>query len=365
MTLDPLTGTTGDRLRGLDHQRDLGASAPAVVPSPVAVLDGEPGTLAISVVVPTCGRRTAVVAVVEALLAQDVPGSEVVVVDDGSPDGTVEALEALRARDERVVVLRQAHAGKRAANALALGRARGRVVLLLDDDVVPGPGLLAGHLRAHAGRDDLVVVGHMPTLVPARPTGADFATVLYAQEYLGRVAVYEEDPADVLQHLWMGNASLTRAGCRRAGLTELADFGFRHEDRDLGLGCRAAGLVGVFDRSLAAQHHHARTVEQFVRDCVQQGAGRAVLGRRHAGIEPLDLDELLLGLPLALAALVRATRREAVRRPVTTVLAAALHACVRLDDPRPALALARLLRRVEHQHGAPTQLRGGAGHPGT
>ena len=167
---------------------------------------------AISVVLPTHDRRAAVVASVEALLTEDLPDSEIVVVDDGSTDGTWEALQALAARDPRVVPVHQDNAGKRAANAAATARARGRVLLFLDDDVLPGPGLMGGHLRAHAGRDDLVVVGYMPTVVPRPATGAAFATVLYAQEYEGRCATYEADPADVLKHLWMGNVSLTRAG---------------------------------------------------------------------------------------------------------------------------------------------------------
>jgi len=311
----------------------------------------------VSVVLPTHDRRDAVVAVVRALLAEDVRGSEVVVVDDGSTDGTLEALEALAREDARVVVLHQANAGKRAANAAATARARGRVLLFLDDDVLPGPGLLAGHLRAHEGRDDLVVVGYMPTVVPQPTTGAGFATVLYADEYEGRCRRYEEDPEDVLQHLWMGNVSLTRAGYERAGLADLEGFSFRHEDRDIGLACREAGLTGVFDRRLAATHRHSRTVDQFVRDSVQQGAGRAAVAQRHAGSAQADVEELAAGLPAPLAALVRASRQEVVRRPLTAVLTAALRGATRLPDVRPALLLARVVRRVEHQHGMRDQQR--------
>jgi len=313
--------------------------------------------LAVSVILPTHDRCRAVAAVVRALLADDVTGSEVVVVDDGSSDGTLAALQALAREDSRVVVVHQDNAGKRAANATATARARGRVLLFLDDDVLPEPGLLAGHVAAHAERDDLVVVGYMPTVVPRPVTGAAFATVLYAEEYEGRCGLYEADPADVLQHLWMGNVSLTRAGYERAGLARLEGFSFRHEDRDIGLACRRAGLTGVFDRRLGATHQHSRTVDQFVRDCVQQGAGRAALAQRHPGAAETGVEELAAGIPAPLVALVRASRRERVRRPLTAALTAALRVATRLPVVQPALLVARLLRRVEHQHGMLQQLR--------
>lgn len=312
-------------------------------------------TPAISVVLPTHQRRASVIASIQALLAEDVPESEIVVVDDGSSDGTWPALQALAARDGRVVPLQQQNAGKRAANAAAVARARGEVLLFLDDDVLPGPGLLAGHLSAHEtpGR---VVVGYMPTVVPVPTTGRAFATVLYAQEYEGRCARYEADPDDVLQHLWMGNVSLTRESYEKAGLGELEGFRFRHEDRGIGLACAAAGLVGLFDRRLAASHQHSRTVDQFVRDCVDQGAGRAALAAAHPSVTDAEVDHLVAGLPRPLAWLVVAARRERVRRPVSAGLVAALRAATRLPDVRPAIAIARVLRRVEHQHGMLQQL---------
>ncbi|WP_346621268.1 glycosyltransferase family A protein [Blastococcus montanus] len=300
---------------------------------------------------PTHNRRESVLASIRALLAEDLAASEVVVVDDGSSDGTWEALQALAAEDARVVPLRQDNAGKRAANAAAVARARARVLLFLDDDVLPGPGLLAGHVAAHEARDDLVVVGYMPTVVPSPATGAAFATILYAQEYEGRCARYETDASDVLQHLWMGNVSMTRAGYERAGLGSLGSFRFRHEDRAIGLACADAGLTGVFDRRLGATHQHSRTIRQFVRDSVEQGSGRAALALAHESVTDAELDQVAAGLPRPLSALLRAARREPVRRPLTAVLVGALRLAVRLRDPRPAVAVARVLRRFEHQHG--------------
>jgi GT2 family glycosyltransferase len=305
----------------------------------------------ISVLIPTRNRRDLVVEVIEALLEDDVAASEVVVVDDGSTDGTTDALQALAARSRRVAVVRQEHSGKRVADAAAMARARGRVLLFLDDDVLPGPGLLRGHLEAHDGRDDRVVVGYMPTAVPEPATGAAFATILYAQEYEGRCGVYEADPSDVLEHLWTGNVSMTRDGYERAGLGRMEEFRFRHEDREMGFACARAGLVGVFDRRLRATHRHSRTVDQFLRDAWLEGAGRAELSSRHPESAAISADVYTRGLPRPVAWVVAACRRPTARHAVLGVLVPALRVTTRLSRPQPAVAVARLVRRIIQQQG--------------
>jgi GT2 family glycosyltransferase len=327
------------------------ADAPTVLPGPPWA---KPTSVEISVVIPTYQRRESARRTVERLLQDRRTPLEVVVVDDGSTDGTWHMLDAIAARDPRLVALRQPNGGKQSATRRAVQAARGRVLLFLDDDVLPEPGLVAGHLAAHAQQEDLVVVGYMPTTVPLPATGRAFATVLYAREYEGRCEAYERDPDDILQHLWMGNVSISRSAYDRALAVDRTGFPHRHEDRDIGLLCAESGLRGRFDRSLRASHQHSRTVEQFVKDCRQQGAGMVELERRHPETAVFDLDDISSGLPTAAAAVVRASRRESVRRLASGALVTALRLSTHVSDPRPALTLARVLRKLEHQRGAMT-----------
>src|SRR4051812_46486656 len=99
-----------------------------------------PGAIAsVSVVVPSVGRER-LAAVVAAALA-DPATTEVVVVADRDP-ARVDAV--LRASgldaDARVVVLAGAGRGPAAARQDGITRARGDLIVLLDDDVVPAPG---------------------------------------------------------------------------------------------------------------------------------------------------------------------------------------------------------------------------------
>ncbi|MCX7370841.1 MAG: glycosyltransferase family A protein, partial [Alphaproteobacteria bacterium] len=95
----------------------------------------------ISVVVPSFNRATLLPETLDAILAQSVPPLEVIVIDDGSTDGTTAMLAARYAG--RVRVLRIENAGDLAARNAGLREARGRLVAWCDSDDVWQPGFLA------------------------------------------------------------------------------------------------------------------------------------------------------------------------------------------------------------------------------
>ena len=65
---------------------------------------------------------------------------ELILVDDGSTDGTFEALAALHGRDPRVVVIRfRRNFGQTAAFAAGFDRARGGIIVTLDGDLQNDP----------------------------------------------------------------------------------------------------------------------------------------------------------------------------------------------------------------------------------
>ncbi|GAA2726069.1 glycosyltransferase family 2 protein [Cellulomonas aerilata] len=107
--------------------------------------DGGPRLDALSVVVPVHDEEAWVGACLEALLAAgDAAGLplDVVVVDDGSTDGTAAVLAGLAASHPGIRVHTQANAGRFAARTAGITLARGPWVLLLDSRVVVGDGSL-------------------------------------------------------------------------------------------------------------------------------------------------------------------------------------------------------------------------------
>jgi glycosyltransferase involved in cell wall biosynthesis len=94
---------------------------------------------------------------VDSVLGQDFHDFELVVVDDGSTDGTPDVLA--RRTDPRLHLVRQAHAGRVAALNHAVGLARGRYLANLDADDVALPGRLALPARFLDEHPEVAVVG--------------------------------------------------------------------------------------------------------------------------------------------------------------------------------------------------------------
>ena len=98
-------------------------------------------TPAVSVLVPAHDEAVGIAKGVRSLAASRYPGDvEVIVVDDGSSDGTAEIVEALGL--ERVRVLRQTNAGKAAALNRGLAAARHDFIVTVDADTVFEPETL-------------------------------------------------------------------------------------------------------------------------------------------------------------------------------------------------------------------------------
>lgn len=149
-------------------------------------------TTGLSVVIPTYGRDEVLVETVRRVLEQDPAPDELLVVDQTPRhSAAVEGeLTRLAAAGEIVWIRRSTPSIPGAMNA-GLLRARSDVVLFLDDDVVPAPGLLAAHLEAHRESGAGVVAGQVlqpgeePEPGPGRPFRFRSAERRWVTEVMG------------------------------------------------------------------------------------------------------------------------------------------------------------------------------------
>lgn len=126
---------------------------------------------AVSVVVPARDRAGTVGRAVRSALDQEPPVLEVIVVDDGSADGTPEAARAAAGGDARLRVLRHdSPRGAQAARNAGIRAARGAWIAFLDSDDELLPGSVA--LRLAAAEASGAPVVHSECLVVRAPGGA-------------------------------------------------------------------------------------------------------------------------------------------------------------------------------------------------
>lgn len=143
-----------------------------MVGSPIAV-----EAPSVSVVVPTYQRRELVARAVRSVLAQTYQDFELVVVDDGSNDGTDGSLAGI---DVRLRYHRQQNRGAAAARNRGLQLARGPVVAFLDSDDRWLPDHLAVVTEALRGNPEAVLASTCPQMRVGGRQQAEAAEVVDA-----------------------------------------------------------------------------------------------------------------------------------------------------------------------------------------
>ena len=236
---------------------------------------------ALTVVIPTRDRLATLMETLARLDRQegDVP-FEVVVVDDGSGDGTPEAVERGAAdRPFELTVLRQPGRGPAAARNRALASARAPVALFLNDDAWPRPDLTARHAAFHAlhPEPEAALLGRIDLAPDPPPT--PFMRWLHELHFdLGGI----EDASDAGgARFFTANVSAKRALIERAGGFDEGFQSAAHEDIDLGLRLDAAGMRLAYDASAVAEHSHPDDLGSAIARMRAVGEALAPFADRH------------------------------------------------------------------------------------
>ena len=230
----------------------------------------------VSVVVPTYDRLPRLRRVLAGLAAQDLDRPfEVVVVDDGSTDGTDAYLRS-GAPPLPIVASTQENQGPGAARNRGVDLATGEIVVFLDDDVIPDPGLVRAHVRAHERHGDrTVVIGPMrnPPDHQMSPW-IRWEQAMLAKQYDAMEAGEYDATA---RQFFTGNASLRREHLLAAG-------GFdpslrRAEDVELAYRLDAAGLAFVYEPDAVGLHYAERSFGSWLAAGYAYGRNDVVFGR--------------------------------------------------------------------------------------
>ena len=199
-----------------------------------------------SVVIPIFNKRHTLSRTVGCALAQTFDAFELILVDDGSSDGSLDAVAGIN--DPRVRRLRQANAGPGPARNAGIAAARSEWVALLDADDLWAPDHLAELDRIRCLYPDAGLIGTASAI--ATPQRAEAALLGLGGARSGRIA-----PIDLIaafgraeRPLFTSSAALRKSAWQEAG-------GFRDhptgQDRELFVRLALAGPVAVSDRATA------------------------------------------------------------------------------------------------------------------
>ena len=106
----------------------------------------------VSVIIPAYNAEKYIKETVESALAQTWPAKEIIVVNDGSTDGTA---EILRCYDQQIKVIDQANQGLSSARNTGIQAAQGEYFAFLDSDDLWAPQFLEAHIKKHAANPGL------------------------------------------------------------------------------------------------------------------------------------------------------------------------------------------------------------------
>jgi len=114
-----------------------------------------------STIIPVYNRSKLIRATLDSVLNQELPDQEVIVVDDGSTDDT---LETLASYGSRIRVLQQTNSGPAVARNLGIQHATGEYIAILDSDDLWFPWTLATYAEAIRKHDSPAFVAGSPAI---------------------------------------------------------------------------------------------------------------------------------------------------------------------------------------------------------
>lgn len=246
--------------------------------------------LRLSVVIPTYQRCQAVRRVLIALTRQVFPAEafEVIVVLDGSTDGTAEMIGARR-WPYVVRMFRQPNRGRAAARNAGIAHAGGELLVFIDDDMEPGEGFLDAHARAHAGHDQRCVLGAVPIV---SDPGAAPATQYIGHKFNQHLEQLAH-PGHVLRlrDFYSGNFSIRRDVLLFAGAFDERFKLYGNEDVELALRLEKNGVEWVFSPDALARQHYTKGFADLAGDTIAKGHTTIMLTLKHPEVS----GELLRG----------------------------------------------------------------------
>ncbi len=227
---------------------------------------------AVSILIPAHNEEKYIDRTIKALLSDNYPKKEIIVIDDGSTDRTSGILGKF---GKRIIVIKMNHAGKAAALNTALRKAKNEIVITLDADSELGKGSISELVKPLHNAD----IGGSTGIIRAR-RNRNPLTWFQDYEY-------------IMSSGWRyastninGNSIVPGfAAFRKSALEEIGGFGSDTltEDFDIVVSLKRAGYDTVTVKTASITTNVPQSVPALVRQRLRWGRGTIQVIRKHLG----------------------------------------------------------------------------------
>lgn len=263
----------------------------------------------VTVIMPCYNRSYDLLQTLQAYERQDTTEPfEIIAIDDGSQDATFEILRNYQPKRFQLIPLQLAeNSGPSVARNMGLKHASSPLLIFVGDDIVPDPGLIEGHLRAHRNHPD--------------PTVAILGRVCWAEDLPQNTLMKHIDGPGAQQfsyyylqdgqeydyrHFYTANISIARQ------MFDVIDHWFddtfvyaAYEDAELAYRLAQQGLRIIYDANIVGRHYHYHSILSFTTRQQRCGSMAWVFEKKNPGVMKDILPELHWHICLAFLHIIR------------------------------------------------------------
>jgi glycosyltransferase involved in cell wall biosynthesis len=239
----------------------------------------------LSVIIPTYNREKVLARALEGYLAQSSPRliHELLVVDDGSTDGTESMVLALSRRSVFPIrYLRQPNQGPAAARNLGIREARSALVLFTDSDVIPKCDLVEQHIEWHQMHSQIsaAILGYVtwPPEIKATPFMR-----WYGERKLFWFDKLRNKREASFHFFYTCNLSLKTEFLRTCGLFDEEFKSAAYEDIELGYRLSKRGLHLLYNSAAIGYHYQFFSFEDACRKTLGNASATQLFFQKEAG----------------------------------------------------------------------------------
>ena len=250
----------------------------------------------VSVIIPTYNRKEVLERTLRAYSDQTYPEDkfEVIVIDDGSTDGTEQVVKSLvGGSNYKLRYFKQDNKGPAAARNLGIKEAAGEIVLITGDDCIPDSKLIEEHVRYHdlKASENVGVLGYTGLHPEIEET--PFLEYIYQGPQFSYHTL--KNGCEVsFGNFYTSNISMSKQKLIDIGLFD-EDFKYAAwEDVELGYRLYKTGFKVIYDQDAVTYHYHNSDLQSFIKRHILVGQSAIILYKKHPELKDwwLGMDSL-------------------------------------------------------------------------